>query len=52
MFCKNCGMELEDGALFCSACGAQNEPETGETEAKAEILSADGDAAILPAGEE
>jgi len=23
MFCKNCGTELKDGALFCHGCGAE-----------------------------
>lgn len=51
MFCKNCGMELEDGALFCPACGTKNEPESGETEEQAEVLSADGNAVIPPVEE-
>lgn len=25
MFCKNCGKELKDGALFCGGCGAKME---------------------------
>lgn len=32
MFCKNCGKELDDGATFCTACGAQlNKTETQST---------------------
>lgn len=27
MFCKNCGLQIEDGVNFCPACGAnQNQP--------------------------
>ena len=26
MTCKQCGIELEEGHLFCSACGAQQDP--------------------------
>ncbi|MCR4891461.1 MAG: zinc-ribbon domain-containing protein, partial [Lachnospiraceae bacterium] len=26
MFCKNCGIELPDNALFCSKCGQQQNP--------------------------
>lgn len=25
MFCKNCGNELEEGALFCSKCGTHKD---------------------------
>lgn len=37
MFCENCGMKLEEGAVFCSACGTRNEPE-GETAQQAENI--------------
>lgn len=40
MFCKSCGMELEEGALFCSACGAQAEPEKEDVTDKS---AADGE---------
>lgn len=30
MTCKHCGTELIDGALFCSECGARQEPVTEE----------------------
>ena len=25
MYCRKCGNKLEDGALFCTACGARTE---------------------------
>lgn len=43
MFCKKCGKELLEGALFCGNCGAKAEPvqvETAEMEEK--TISIDG----------
>lgn len=30
MFCKNCGMQLEDGAKFCKVCGSQVDNAVGD----------------------
>lgn len=43
MYCNNCGMELEEGALFCSNCGAKMDeiPETMDDDDKTVLLGAE-----------
>ena len=47
MFCSNCGAQCPDGAVFCTACGAQ----LGQQGAEAAIPSAGAPAAPMGEGQ-
>ncbi|MDO4608214.1 MAG: DUF805 domain-containing protein [Clostridia bacterium] len=53
MFCKNCGKQLEDGALFCSECGtaipASEKPVEPTVEPTIETQPLNDSAAAQPA---
>lgn len=40
MTCKNCGAELEQGAVFCASCGAKVTPETEPLAAEETVAAA------------
>lgn len=39
MFCKNCGKELNDHAIFCPGCGTATKPATETKEEKSSVVS-------------
>ncbi len=57
-FCTNCGTSLSDGSVFCTSCGARNEPTTStgssvevpQESADAVALSPDGGIPVTPSG--
>ena len=49
MKCSNCGMDLEDGAVFCPYCGSKMEEPAGANNAATEETPATGE---IPVTEE
>lgn len=50
MFCKNCGNQLNDGALFCPKCGQQTGSQTSAAEASAQpVMQTVTQAPVQPA---
>lgn len=39
-YCFNCGFQLEDDAMFCNACGAEQEYEESTEHKEKEVLEA------------
>ena len=46
MKCSNCGMELEDGAVFCPYCGSKMEESAGTNNAAPEEIPATGESPV------
>lgn len=46
MFCKNCGAELPDGAIFCAACGESLQGGSPQRAKEASAVSGTVEAAV------